>query len=161
MTDLDEFFTKVQSFAKINFNKFGEHMPMFYVDVGSKIDILPAPWQTNQQKEQMLAVMRMGVEMDAIKFCSFVTEVWFSVVDKPESRVVDMANITPPSQDPDRQEMLMVIAIDKIGHRIIAWEIKRGSGKPKLVAFRHGEEGSFEAISGGFRAFTGGAETRQ
>lgn len=156
---LDQFFGVVTDAVKNCFDKFGEHKPIFYVADGSgNIALLPGMSTARWQQDLMLLSMRMGVDSGAFQYCCFVTEAWFATETR-DSPVIDMAKVVPPSQRPDRREMVVIIGIDRGHHKLASWEIKREGERPRLVP---SPGDGFEAISAGFRLFTGdGGATKQ
>jgi hypothetical protein len=156
VTDFDDFFELVKRSAATSFKKKGEHLPMFYMWMqgSDTIALSPAGWSDLQDKENKFLVMRAGLELGMMKCVCLVHEMWFKQYDRPDSRVINAADLPPPSTQPDRREMLMIVGVDLHQHRIGTWEIKRtpGKRKPELGPFLIPDD--MQPLSAAFRGLT-------
>lgn len=165
MSEFDSFFNYVKAAAEFMFGKKGEHIPLFFVqtfDEPGRIGLVSAAWKTITDKENKLALMRAAVEIGAVARCCLVHEMWFAK-EVASREPVDVKTMVAPSQRSDREEMLMIIGIDKDQSRIGYWNINRPSKtkKPTLGRFELPPPDQMQALSGAFRSFTKSDGTRQ
>jgi hypothetical protein len=132
MRDIDEFFELLKGRARKTFLKAGTHMPVFVTDE----DVIPCPWENNAQKHFMVGMVRVMFKAKNVQRYGLIFEMWFTQTKLPDTRAIDAANFTPPSQDPKRQEGVAVMVEDRDGNRRQgAWLIERINGEPRIKEF--------------------------
>lgn len=139
MSEFDDFFKRITGIATRMFLDTGEHLPLFYLqkEPTSELVLLPAAWRDLDDKARKFITIRAMLDLGIFDHACLVHEMWFANLDMPERAALDVRTMTPPSQRPDRKEMLMMVALDRTQHRFQQWEIKRRwSRKPTLMPFQ-------------------------
>jgi len=110
-------FEEIVSNAKEVLLKDGKHVPILIVDGGqglliSQLNELPA---THQERTELMRFIGLTTAMSgklrSLKQVFMVSEGWMSVVRKDDQRLM------PPSQDPDRKEVLIISGLQLEGNR--------------------------------------------
>lgn len=84
-----------------------------------KVDIILTPWESTDQKLAALDAMRTYMRKRNAVAYSFVMEAWVSFQGPGP-------NFTPASEDPNRIEVVAIIAADRETARQRDWKIVRG-----------------------------------
>lgn len=165
MSDFDDFFEMIKTSAATMFKRNGEHRPLFYMlmNESDTIALAPAGWNDLQDKENKFLMMRAGLELGTIKCVCLVHKMWMAVDKMPADGVIDPDKIIPPSQRPDRSEILMIAGVDLEHHRIGHWPITRppGKKKPELGPFQPPDAYHVDMLSGAFRGLFKERGTKQ
>lgn len=94
--------------------KDGVLQPVFFgipEDPSEPTVIIPASWADEEEKVAFLNIIRMLFKQKRITMYGHASEAWTSVI-----KAEDVASRhVPPSQDPERQEHLIFIVVDKDG----------------------------------------------
>lgn len=137
---LDEIFDHGKNFARFAFEDQGTVHPMWIgeTDEGKTFPIA-APNEAMQNKDGLVATVRkVLIKERAVRYVSML-EAWMVVAknDKECEKVLDNLDITPVSEHPERQEVVMIVAEDKHHCRSGYYFIIRPDiGKPYLSHFK-------------------------
>jgi hypothetical protein len=87
------------------------------------VDITGAPWSNDEEKAEAIAWMKKYLkEQGALAYC-VVGEAWSATYDKHQLG----ANLVPPAKSDRRVEVVIAVAADREGHKVMrAHEIIRG-----------------------------------
>lgn len=80
-------------------------------------DVIATPWDDAKEKKRMVLMVCLQALKEAAVSYSFCTEAWFANTTK--------ADLTPPSERPDRKEGIVIIASDAKEHIFEAYDIVR------------------------------------
>lgn len=89
-----------------------EAEPVFLVLAGGHVSIMPTPWNCEEDKVIMLAMVRNYLRESSAQAYVQVSEAWS--VD-----VADMVDDAPPLNQPTRQEILLVTGQSRDGERFM------------------------------------------
>lgn len=114
-------------------------VPMFHLVApeGGEDQVVGCSWRDPDEKyEQVARMKQLAHKMGAVA-ALFITEAWMSV-QKPN---VDLRFIDPPSQQPNREEVVMIIAIDNEGNQETAnLTIVRDKPAGTIIALKQNKE---------------------
>jgi hypothetical protein len=102
-----------------------ELAPMFHMldEEGNSV-IAPVIWRDENEKHAILAGMKILMRQEEIVAYSMVSEAWAAV--QPKDWKPSMPYGPMPSERPDRKEVVIAIAADKIRAISRSWDIVRG-----------------------------------
>jgi len=152
MSKLKDLFESMKHASKATFKKHGECVPMF-VTLEPPL-IIPVPWRDLQERHFTVAMIKALFKEHNVTRFGFAFEAWLAT-EYLKDKVVDIDNIVPPAQRPDRQECILVIAEEK-GLPTMAgmWPITRDKkGRGIIGEFKLSDD-SFETI-GAYRNMLG------
>lgn len=114
MSTLREFVEKASAKIEEVFNAKGEVRPMYHFVIGAEDVVLPAP-PTN--KDEAVAIMREIFRQTGTHRYVFIDEAWLATeTGPPGATIADMRErmktMTPPSERPDRIEVVIFMAED-------------------------------------------------
>lgn len=118
-----------------------EVLPMWHAVTGKNENILIAtPWSSDDEKDMTVKALRLMFAEKQVKRFAFVVEAWVASVKT-------LADVTRPSEHPDRREVLMITAEDRDGSSIMGWYyiLRPEIGPPKLSPL---EQKPFDATTG-------------
>jgi hypothetical protein len=111
---LQELFDNAAANAARIFNESGEVLPMWHAVYGNDENVLIAtPWSGDEEKQIAVDMLRHLFRRERVKRFAFIVEAWTAT-----SRAEDIAAKgegyvgPPPSEHPDRREVLMITAED-------------------------------------------------
>lgn len=143
---LAEFFEDIKTAAIGRLNEFGaDQTPStFFLLTDDGVVVIPCPWRNNDEKHAMVATVRSTAQGLKVRCYAFVTEMWMATIERDRSGDIDMTIV--PSEHPDREEGLMIIAetpTERIGECYVI--VRQADGTATLG--RH-MTGDFEHVSG-------------
>ena len=115
-----------------------EVLPMWHAVFGNNEHALIAtPWSNQEEKEAVVKGLRKMFAAKQVKRYAFIVEAWIAQVgpsDLDEGVTRGEYKGPPPSQHPDRREVLMITAEDRDGSQIIGqyFILRPEHGPPKL-----------------------------
>ena len=126
------------------FDEEGFLGPLWFINVGDRLAIVKGQFDGNDSKNAALALIRQKFGQDATRII-FVSECWMSSQQ-------GSWNGTPPSECPDREEIIHLIAEDREGAQLVLTrKIERNKqGKPTLLPT---ETHDYKEIGGRFASF--------
>lgn len=112
---LREFVEKASTKIEEIFNTCGEVRPMYHFIIGTDNIMIPAP---PYDKDTAVALMRELFKQTGTHRYVYIDEAWVSTETGPPNASIDdmrekMKTMTPPSERPDRQEVVMFFAEDE------------------------------------------------
>lgn len=136
---LDGLLANAENFARHAFKHQGEVVPMFIAVHGGHVHVIAAPWRDEGEKHVMVATLREEFRELGIERFAFMVEAWM-VAAKPDA---DLSNLPRPSEHPDRQEVVHILAMERGGgSRAVSIPILRKGRKASLgEATRSGDAG--------------------
>jgi hypothetical protein len=133
VTELEQLFDHMKECSKSAFEEFGHCTPMF-VTLEPPL-IMPVPFRNLNEKRTLVSLVKAIFKEQKVQRYGFAFEAWFATA-KLEP-VVDISKVIQPSERPDRQECIYVMAEEKgKPARCGMWKIKRTKkGWGKVVEF--------------------------
>lgn len=130
---LQELFDIAAANAARIFNTSEDHevLPMWHAVYGNgEHAIIATPWSSDEDKEIALDMLRMLFRVHQVKRFAFIVEAWITVVQTKH----ELYKGPPPSEHPDRREVLMVTAEDRDGSQIMGlyYILRPEHGPPTL-----------------------------
>jgi hypothetical protein len=101
-----------------------ELLPVCVMAKGDGRFIAPTPWRSENEKGAMLTLMRHQMQSNGVEAYCVMSEAWIAV--QPEDWKPGDDAGPPPSQRPDRQEVVFACASDKTQSIQRMWRIVRG-----------------------------------
>jgi hypothetical protein len=104
----------------------GGELAAFFVLVGptGERELIEAPLESHFQKPFMACAMREWMRHNATVAYVFVHEAWWA--PPPTDWQLGQSVDTPPSEHPDRMEVVVASATDGFNSRWAIWKIRRG-----------------------------------
>lgn len=155
MSELSDLFEAMKNASKEIFEKHGECVPVF-ITLEPPF-IIPTPWRDFTEKNIQVAMIKALFKEHNVKRFGFAFEAWMSIEVLDDDKVVNVADIVAPSERPDRQECIMVIAEEKgLPAKFGIWPITRDKkGRGIIGKFKQSDgEESFEQV-GAYRNMLG------
>lgn len=130
-------------------NKRGAELTATYLllrpegEGGLGIDVMVCPWQDEAEKIVILELVKARCHANGVTALCFVCEAWVVSYSADEYR---RGGSDPPSQRPDRKEIVLCIATDGTRKKVGRWAIRRdkpGGPVRALLSEEIGEEDSF------------------
>ena len=115
MSTLRKFVEHASAQIEVIFNKTGQVLPMYHFVVGTEEIVLPAP---PFPKDMAVAIMRDVFAKTGAHRYVFIDEAWLATETGTPGDTIDamhekMKTMTPPSERPDRQEVVLFFAEDE------------------------------------------------
>jgi hypothetical protein len=115
MSTLREFVERASAKIEVVFNATGEVLPMYHFVIGAEDVVLPAP---PGGKDIAVAIMREIFKKTGTHRYVFIDEAWLATEIAPPDTSMDdmherMKTMTPPSERPDRKEVVIFMAEDE------------------------------------------------
>ena len=104
--------------------KEAELMPTFLMIADGENIIMPAPWRDENEKRVILGAARAIMKESGVTRYSMVSEAWSAA--QPEGWKPGMPEGPLPGDRPDRKEIVVAIAADKVTSKSRTWNIVRG-----------------------------------
>jgi len=93
--------------ARLNLEKEGELMPVFFLSKEEKLAIIGAPFSNNEEKEQAVNAVKQACSRMEADWVLGVNEAWMVKLEKKDNEPdPDISKITP-SKHPERIEVVM------------------------------------------------------
>ena len=108
-----------------------ELMPMYHLISPDEGVVLGCPWSCEEEKLAMVEMVKQKSREIGATVALFMAEAWVSRSPAGLSRKEAdrwVANSAPPSQQPDRQEVVQLIVTDGDQLKTRVLQIKRGEG---------------------------------
>lgn len=123
------------------------HAPIFLIHSNGKTDVIGAEFGNNVEKQALYAALSQRYK-GVVEWYIFITEGWFTSTNKDQPW-----DGTPPSENPNRRECLLVVGGTKDGvEKDTQWEIFRD---PLRLGEKEELENNYSAIR---HALFGGEE---
>jgi hypothetical protein len=114
---LQDLFDNAAANAKRMFDETGEVLAMWHAVNGKNENILIAtPWGDEDEKDATVDALRHLFRAQHVKRFAFIVEAWVRQAVSMED-----INSCPPSEHPDRREILMITAEDRDGSQIMGF----------------------------------------
>lgn len=125
---LQEYMDRVKDYAKSVWT--GESMPTWLAESPDGLAIYVTPWSSNEDKEQILAALKIRMKAEGVFRYAFLSEVWTVTAAVNEERPVGSLEHVP-----GRKEGLSVMVEDHTGCLHGIFEIHRDGNKAWLGDF--------------------------
>jgi hypothetical protein len=102
-----------------------------YDDAGT-IHMIPCPWENDFQKQLMVAEVKKFAKRVNCQLMLFVSEGWMATREPGHEN-----DGPPPSQDPNRIEVVNIIAATTHGSKIVSLLMVRDKVTQRLTALEH------------------------
>ena len=113
---LQKLFDTAAENARNIFNETGEVLPMWHVVTGNNENALIAtPWGDEEDKHATIFALRQLFRQMKAKRYVMITEAWVATASTER----EIRQGPPPSEHPDRREVLMINAEDRDGSSLI------------------------------------------
>lgn len=90
--------------------------PVFFIGDGTKCGILPANFETNEDKDRIADAAHAIIEMTTATYVVFVSEVWMKSVKKDDTvGMAEMEKGKSIANDPESEDALMISFESKDG----------------------------------------------
>lgn len=117
-SEFERMYVHICGQAASAFNKAGYHVPMFFYPLNGGIEMVQAPWESQEDKQRIIAAIRTRLRNANAPYYVYATEV--SIFRKGA-----LAQL---------YDELYVIGEDRSGHILAsAWRIDRSTAKPRVV----------------------------
>ena len=115
MSTLREFVEKASRNIEPIFAARGQVLPMYHIVIGTEEIVMPAP---PTDKETAVHIMKVLFEKSGAHRYVFIDEAWLATEVAPPGQTIDdmrkrMKTMTPPSERPDRKEVVIFMAEDE------------------------------------------------
>lgn len=93
------------------------------------VDVIPCAWHNEIEKQAMLLMVKKVARESGAVALSFVSEAWLAArpIDKPQ---LDL----PPSEDPQRREIVIAVATDGKTKASRQWQIVRDKPGGRILS---------------------------
>lgn len=132
-----ELFEVARDNAARIFKKTGEVLPMWHaIDGNDEHMLIPTPWDSREEKEDIVAGLRVLFEVAKVQRYAMVCEAWIVEVKIKDNDINEVYN-TIPSKHPDRREVVRIVVEDRNGKMLSGqyFILRPEHGPPTLSPF--------------------------
>jgi hypothetical protein len=138
MITLDQMIEAALEYARNTLiNKPDKQIPPTFVLVTAddEMTIIPAPWKNSEQRSMALNVLKFTMKRTQVVAYSVVSEAWMAREPKDPRKWSGKI----PSEHPNKKEVILIIAVNKIDRLSIAYDIVRGKKDIVIDLIKFGE----------------------
>ena len=116
--------------------KFRSLFPSWLIVTGEdQIEIIATPWENDHQKHKQTMRIKKRLKQTRAKAYSLVCEAWVAIYkDEPGSH-----GFIRPAQRADRQEVVMVVAVDRTRAKFGRWKIVRAPTTEQIIGLERND----------------------